>query len=58
MKHPVLVVSKKNNTSGQIIGCPIIKDSIAGPLHIWMKTDEYEGYVHCEKTCFVGFICS
>ena len=50
IKHPVLVVSKNFfNTSGQIIGCPIIKNSMAGPLHIWMATDENEGYVHCEK---------
>lgn len=50
IKHPVLVVSKNFfNTSGQIIGCPIIKNSMPGPLHIWMKTDETEGYVHCEK---------
>lgn len=50
IKHPVLVVSKNFfNTSGQIIGCPIIKNSMPGPLHIWMETDESEGYVHCEK---------
>ena len=35
-KHPVLVVSKDFfNTSGEIIGCPIIKNSTVGPLHIW-----------------------
>ena len=50
IKHPVLVVSKNFfNTSGQIIGCPIIKNSMPGPLHIWMSTDENEGYVQCEK---------
>lgn len=50
IKHPVLVVSKNFfNTSGQIIGCPIIKNSMEGPLHIWMATDENEGYVQCEK---------
>ena len=48
--HPVLVVSKNFfNTSGQIIGCPIIEDSAPGPLHIWMETDENKGYVQCEK---------
>ena len=32
IKHPVLVVSKDFfNTSGEIIGCPIIKNSTAGP---------------------------
>lgn len=50
IKHPVLVVSKDFfNQSGEIIGCPIIKDSIPGPLHIWMSTDENEGYIQCEK---------
>lgn len=50
IKHPVLVVSKDFfNTSGEIIGCPIIKNSIAGPLHIWMSTEEHEGYIQCEK---------
>ena len=50
IKHPVLVVSKDFfNTSGEIIGCPIIGDSIPGPLHIWLATEKYEGYVHCEK---------
>lgn len=50
IKHPVLVVSKDFfNTSGEIIGCPIIKDSTSGPLHIWMATDENEGFIQCEK---------
>lgn len=50
IKHPVLIVSKDFfNTSGEIIGCPIIKDSIPGPLHIWMATKENEGYIQCEK---------
>ncbi len=50
IKHPVLVVSKDFfNTSGEIIGCPIIKDSTPGPLHIWMSSDETEGYIQCEK---------
>ena len=50
IKHPVLVVSKDFfNTSGEIIGCPIIQDSTPGPLHIWMSTNETRGYIHCEK---------
>ena len=50
IKHPVLVVSKDFfNASGQIIGCPIIKESVMGPLHIWMSTEENEGYIQCEK---------
>lgn len=50
IKHPVLVASKDFfNTSGEIIGCPIIYNSIPGPLHIWMSTEYTEGYVQCEK---------
>ena len=50
IKHPVLVVSKDFfNTSGEIIGCPIIRNSTPGPLHIWMATEENEGYIQCEK---------
>ena len=50
IKHPVLVVSKDFfNTSGEIIGCPIIEKSIEGPLHIWMSTSETQGYIQCEK---------
>ena len=50
IKHPVLVASKDFfNTSGAIIGCPIIRDSNPGPLHIWMSTDNVEGYIQCEK---------
>ena len=48
--HPVLVVSKDFfNTSCEIIGCPIIRNSIPGPLHIWMVTEENQGYIQCEK---------
>lgn len=50
IKHPVLVVSKDFfNSSGEIIGCPIIDNSIPGPLHIWIATEDNEGYVQCEK---------
>jgi len=59
IKHPVLVVSKDFfNTSGEIIGCPIIKNSTAGPLHIWMSTEENEGYIQCEKTGVVRYVIS
>ncbi len=48
--HPVLVVSKDFfNTSGEIIGCPIYKNSTAGPLHIPVSAEEIGGYVQCEK---------
>lgn len=50
IKHPVLIVSKDFfNTSGEIIGCPIIKNSMPCPLHIWMSTEKNEGYIQCEK---------
>ena len=50
INHPVLVVSKDFfNSSGEIIGCPIISNSIPGPLHIWMNTEENQGYIQCEK---------
>ena len=50
IKHPVLVVSKDFfNSSGEIIGCPIISESIEGPLHIRVAAKEITGYVHCEK---------
>lgn len=57
IKHPVLVVSKDFfNSCGQIIGCPIIKDSFAGPLHIWMSTEENEGYIQCEKLALLDLV--
>lgn len=50
IKHPVLVASKDFfNTSGEIIGCPIIPNSNPGPLHIWITAEKTEGYIHCEK---------
>ena len=50
IQYPVLVVSKDFfNASGEIIACPIIRNSNPGPLHIWMATDENEGYIQCEK---------
>ena len=45
-----MVVSKDFfNSSGEIIGCPIITNSIPVPLHIWMATKENQGYIQCEK---------
>lgn len=50
IKHPVLVASKDFfNTSGEIIGCPIINNSNPGPLHIWISIENTEGYIQCEK---------
>ena len=50
IKKPVLVVSKDFfNQTYEIIGCPIFEKGEAGPLHIYFKTDDVEGYVQCEK---------
>lgn len=55
--HPVLVASKDFfNTSGEIIGCPIIRDSKPGPLHIRVVTENAEGYVHCEKLALLDLL--
>lgn len=50
IKSPVLVTSKDFfNQAGEIIGCPIFKDSRVSPLHIKIRTNSTEGYVQCEK---------
>ncbi len=50
IKHQILVISKDFfNLSGEIIGCPIIQNSVEGPLHIWISAGDSEGYVQCEK---------
>lgn len=50
IQKAVLVVSKDYfNQTEEIIGCPIFTDGEEGPLHIWIKTEETEGYVQCEK---------
>lgn len=50
IRHPVLVVSKDFfNLTGEIIACPIFKNSTVGPLHIFITANEFQGYVQCEK---------
>lgn len=50
IKNPVLVVSKDFfNNSGQVIVCPILQGSADSPLHIYVKTEGLQGFVHCEK---------
>ena len=50
IKHPVLIISKDFfNSSGEIIGCPILEKSSLGPLHIFVSTKDLKGYVQCEK---------
>ena len=47
---PVLVVSKDFfNATGEVIGCPILKNGTDGPLHIYIETEKTKGYVQCEK---------
>ena len=47
---PVLVTSKDIfNRSGQIIGCPVIKDGIDGPTHIHIHVGTDSSCAHCEK---------
>lgn len=50
IKSPVLVTSKDFfNQTGEIIGCPILKDGEPGALHIFTRADTMDGYVQCEK---------
>lgn len=50
IKSPVLVTSKDFfNQTGEIIACPIFKDSEAGALHIYVRAENLDGYVQCEK---------
>ena len=47
---PILVVSKNFfNQTEQIIGCPIYKNSSPDPLHIYLQSDNIQGYVLCEQ---------
>ena len=50
IRNPVLVTSKNFfNQSGEIIGCPIFSHESGSPLHIYIRGNELEGYVQCEK---------
>lgn len=54
LKYPVIVVSNNFfNTSGKAIVCPILKNALAGPLHIKLMNVPVEGYVICEQVRFV-----
>ena len=37
------------NQTFEIIGCPVFEKGEAGPLHMHIKAEDVEGYVHCEK---------
>ena len=50
IKTPVLIISKNFfNQPGEIIGCPISKQTTKGPLHIFINTITTTGYAQCEK---------
>ncbi len=50
IKDPVLVVSKDFfNLSGEIIGCVILKKHTESPLHRYIESGAFSGYVQCEK---------
>ena len=50
LSNPVLILSKDFfNNSGIVIGCPITKNSIQGPLHIKITGIITEGFAECER---------
>lgn len=50
IKLPVLVVSKDFfNQTGEIIACPVYNTGRDNALHIYVQTQNMDGYVHCEK---------
>ena len=50
LNNPVLIISKDFfNNSGIVIGCPILKNSIQGPLHIKITGKITEGFAECER---------
>lgn len=54
LNHPVMVVSNKFfNESRKAIVCPIVKNTVEGPLHIRLKDRALEGYVLCEQVRYV-----
>lgn len=54
LAYPVMVVSNDFfNESGKAIVCPILKNSVEGPLHIRLKKCPVEGFVLCEQVRFI-----
>ena len=54
INYPVIVVSNDFfNQSGKVIACPIVKDTIEGPLHIKLKDSSVEGIVLCEQVKYL-----
>lgn len=50
IKNLVFVASKDFfNQSGEIVACPIFEENTNSPLHIFVSTEDYCGYVQCEK---------
>lgn len=53
-KYPAIVVSNNFfNESGKAIVCPVVKDALAGPLHIRIDGTHVSGFVMCEQLRYV-----
>lgn len=54
LAYPAVVVSNNFfNESGKAIVCPIVRDSIEGPLHIMLEDYPVDGFVLCEQVRYV-----
>ena len=50
IKYPLVVVSKNFfNESGLVMACPILSDTVRGPLRIFCESIKTPGYVFCDQ---------
>lgn len=57
INHPLFVASNNFfNTSSEILGCPIMNNPNSVHLHIWMTTENIEGYIHYEKLALLVYL--
>ena len=50
IQYPVVVVSKNFfNESGLIMACPILPETVRGPLRIRCESIQTPGYVYCDQ---------
>ena len=50
IQYPVVVVSKNFfNESGLVMACPILPESVGGPLRIKCESNRTPGYVYCDQ---------
>ena len=50
IQYPVVVVSKNFfNESGLIMACPILPETVRGPLRIRCASIRTRGYVYCDQ---------